>query len=323
MVGKLEKACIVGSLSCDFVMRVPRRPQKGETIIGTDFRTFVGGKGNNQALAAARSGGIVSMVGRVGRDHFGDLIEAKLKHTSVDCRYLYRDDEVSTGIADILVAADGDNSICIAPQANGRLSCADIERAREVISHSKFLLLQLEIPLQTVCTAARIAREEGVMVILNPAPAPEGGILPDELWQLVDLIVPNQTEAESLTGIVVNDLIGAIDAARVMQEKGVKRVIVTMGEAGAILLDENKIPFACPAFEVEVVDTTAAGDAFCGGLIAALARGQSIEQSMLYGCAAGALATTKLGAEPSLPMRQQIETLLATRMGCASGCAPA
>lgn len=320
MMEQLAKTCVVGSLSCDFVMRVPRRPQKGETIIGTDFQTFVGGKGNNQALAAARAGGIVSMIGKVGRDHFGDQIEAKLKETSVDCRYLARDTEVSTGIADILVDADGDNSICIAPQANARLACADIELARQVIQESKYLLLQLEIPLQTVCTAARIAKEEGVTVILNPAPAPADG-LPKELWDLVDVIVPNQTEAELLTGIAAGDLIGAIDSARRMQDLGAKCVIITLGETGAVLLDEKKIPFACPAFPVEVVDTTAAGDAFCGGLMASLARGRTMEESMVFGCAAGALATTKLGAEPSLPLRQEIEHLLSTRMECASGCA--
>lgn len=317
---RLDKICVVGSLSCDFVMRVPRRPKKGETIVGTEFHTFAGGKGNNQALAAARAGGIVSMVGRVGRDHFGEMIEQKLKSSSVDCRYLTKDPETSTGIADILVADDGDNSICIAPQANGRMTGADVEKAREVIRESRFLLLQLEIPLEAVLTAARIAKEEGVMVVLNPAPAPATG-LPDELWNLIDLIVPNQTEAEILSGIAADDLIGAVDAARFMQAKGVNRVIVTLGESGALLLDEKKIPSACPAYQVDAIDTTAAGDAFCGGLVAALSRGQTLEKAMAYGCAAGALATTKLGAEPSLPARQQIEALLGTRVECASGCA--
>lgn len=320
MQHRLEKICVVGSLSCDLVMRVPRRPQKGETIIGSEFATFVGGKGNNQALSAARAGGIVSMIGRVGRDHFGDTIEHKLKTTSVDCRYLYRDDELSTGIADILVDADGDNSICIAPQANSRLSAENIESAREVIAESKFLLMQLEIPLDTVLAAARLGRKEGSMVILNPAPAPVGGALPEELWSLLDLIVPNQTEAELLTGIPVVDLMSAIDAARALQAKGVGKVIITMGETGALLLEENKIPSVCPAFEVTVIDTTAAGDAFCGALVASLSRGATMDEAMVTGCAAGALAATTLGAEPSLPTRSDIEKLIASRSGCAAGC---
>lgn len=321
MQHRLEKICIVGSLSCDFVMRVPRRPQKGETIIGSDFQTFVGGKGNNQALAAARAGGIVSMIGRVGRDHFGDMIEHKLKSNSVDCRYLFRDNEVSTGIADILVDADGDNSICIAPQANSKLSAENIVAAQEVIKESKFLLMQLEIPQETVLAAARIARDAGVMVILNPAPAPANGSIPEELLKNLDLIVPNQTEAQLLTGIPVVDLTSAIDAARALQAKGVKKVIITLGEMGALLLDEAKIPSVCPAFEVSVVDTTAAGDAFCGALVASLSRGESLEQAMVAGCSAGALATTVLGAEPSLPGRSEIENLANSRAGCAAGCA--
>lgn len=320
MQHRLEKICVVGSLSCDLVMRVPRRPQKGETIIGSEFATFVGGKGNNQALAAARAGGIVSMIGRVGRDHFGDTIEHKLKTTSVDCRYLSRDEELSTGIADILVDADGDNSICIAPQANSRLSAENIEAAREVIAESKFLLMQLEIPIETVLAAARLGRKESSIVILNPAPAPIGGALPEELWSLLDLIVPNQTEAELLTGIPVVDLMSAIDAARALQSKGVGKVIITMGEMGALLLEEGKIPSVCPAFEVPVVDTTAAGDAFCGALVAALSRGATMDEAMVAGCAAGALATTTLGAEPSLPTRTEIEKLIASRAGCAAGC---
>lgn len=304
----MKRVCVVGSLSYDLVMQVPRRPQKGETIIGTAFNTFVGGKGNNQALAAARCGARVSFVGKVGKDSFGDQIQEKLNETGVDCRFLFRDPEVGTGIADILVDADGDNSISIAPQANGRLTPADIDAARDVIALSKYMLLQLEIPLATVIHACKLAKQLKLTVILNPAPAPEGG-LPDELLQNVDIIVPNQTEAELLTGIKVVDIGSAIEAGKALQARGLKQVIVTLGEMGSLLVDEHAVAHMTPAFEVTVKDTTAAGDAFCGSLLAALARGDSMTDAMIYASAAGGLATTKLGAEPSLPTWEEVQEL--------------
>lgn len=313
----MKRICVVGSLSYDLVMRVPRRPQKGETIIGTSFNTFVGGKGNNQALAAARCGAPVSFIGKVGKDSFGDQIEAKLKESGVDCRFLFRDPELGTGIADILVDADGDNSISIAPQANGRLTPEDIDNARDVIALSKFMLMQLEIPIETVIHAAKLAKKLKLTVVLNPAPAPANG-LPDELLAHVDIITPNQTEAELLTGIKVVDMISAIEAAKILQSKGLKQVIITMGEQGALLVDQNNVAHMTPAFEVNVQDTTAAGDAFCGSLLAAMARGESMENAQIYACAAGALATTKLGAEPSLPALEEIKELAKTHISCAA-----
>ena len=304
----MKRVCVIGSLSCDLVMQVPRRPEKGETIIGTSFNMFVGGKGNNQALAAARCGANVSFVGKVGKDNFGDKIEEKLKDNGIDCRFLFRDPEVGTGIADILVDADGDNSISIAPQANGRLTPADIDQARDVLALSKYVLLQLEIPLPTVIHAAKLAKQLKLTVILNPAPAPAEG-LPDELLALVDIIAPNQTEAEILTGIKVVDIPSGIAAAKALQAKGLKQVIITMGEMGALLIDENSIAHMTPSFEVQVKDTTAAGDAFCGSFLAALARGETLTNTMIYACAAGALATTKLGAEPSLPTLAEVQEL--------------
>ncbi|HNB24857.1 MAG TPA: ribokinase, partial [Candidatus Melainabacteria bacterium] len=257
----MSKIAVVGSLSYDLVMQVPRRPQVGETIIGTAFNTFVGGKGNNQALAAARSGAEVVFVGKVGKDNFGDQIANKLTETGVNIEFLFRDNEVSTGIADILVDANGDNSISIAPQANARLSTADIDTAKSAIGNCKLMLMQLEIPIATVLHAAKLGKELGLMVVLNPAPAPSDG-LPDELLKSVDLIIPNQTEAELLTGIKVVDILSAIDAAKALQNKGINQVIITMGEMGALLVSGDSTAHVCPAFEVEVKDTTAAGDAF-------------------------------------------------------------
>src|SRR4051812_6714411 len=174
----MKRVAVVGSLNCDLVMRVPRRPQKGETVIGSSFDTFVGGKGNNQALACARAGAEVAMIGRVGADHFGGMIERKLAAAGVDCRFLVRDPDVSTGIADILVDADGDNSICVAPQANARLSPRDIEAAAPAIAQAGIVLVQLEIPYDTVAAAVKLARASGAIVVLNPAPAPADGRLP-------------------------------------------------------------------------------------------------------------------------------------------------
>lgn len=312
----MKNIVVVGSLSFDLVMRVPRRPQKGETIIGNDFQTFVGGKGNNQALAAARAGATVSMIGKVGSDSFGNQIHETLLEAGVDARFLFRDSTVSTGIADILVGADGDNSICIAPQANGRLHPDDIITAASVIKASGIMLLQLEIPINTVFFAAKLAKENGLNVILNPAPCPENGILSPELLALVDILTPNQSEAELLTGIAVTDLRSAMEAATKLQSLGIKQVIITMGELGALLVKENQVATMIPAFTVEAVDSTAAGDAFCGSLAAALAREADLEKAVVYGCAAGALATTKLGAEPSLPKQTDIEALVKSRLAC-------
>ncbi|MBX9690638.1 MAG: ribokinase [Candidatus Obscuribacterales bacterium] len=314
----MKKICVVGSLSYDLVMKVPRRPQKGETIIGSSFNTFVGGKGNNQALAAGRSGASVYMIGKVGKDSFGDQIEAKLKESLVDTKFLYRDDSLGTGIADILVDADGDNSISIAPQANSRLSPADIEQAEEAIKQCSYMLLQLEIPMQTVLHAAKMGKKLGLTVVLNPAPAPENGKLSDELLGFLDIIIPNQTEAELLTGVKVVDIASALEAAKHLQAKGLKQVIITMGEMGALLVNDASVAHMTPAFEVEVHDTTAAGDAFCGALLSALAEEKEMEEALKYACAAGALATCRLGAEPSLPQKAQIKALVESREPCPS-----
>lgn len=309
----MNRVAVIGSLNCDLVMRVPRRPRKGETVLGTSFDVFVGGKGNNQALAAARAGAAVTMVGRVGADHFGRMIEDKLAAAGVDRAFLIRDPEVSTGVADILVDADGDNSICVAPQANARLSPRDIEAAAPAIAAASVVLVQLEIPYDTVAAAVKLGKASGAVVVLNPAPAPPQGALPDEILAHVDILVPNQTEAALLTGLPDAGLAGAADAARLLQQLGPRQVIVTLGELGALCADERGTIARTPAFKVDVVDTTAAGDAFCGALVAALAAGKTLAEALVWGAAGGALACTLLGAEPSLARREEIEALVATR----------
>lgn len=300
---------VVGSLSVDFVIRVPRRPEKGETISGFGFNTFVGGKGNNQALAAARAGANVHMVGCVGKDPYGDRLRQTLEENGVATEFLFRSDS-GTGIANIYVEPSGDNSIVIVPQANAMLSPGRVRTARDTIAKAAVLMLQLEIPIETVEEAAKIAHESGAKVMLNPAPAPPSGGLPAELWQYIDLLIPNQTEAELLTGVSVTDKASAKAAAKVLRAKGVAQVIITMGADGALILDENDIATHVRAYDVNPVDTTAAGDAFCGALAASLASDMSLLNAVRIACAAGALATMKPGAEPSLPTRAAIDELM-------------
>ena len=299
---------VVGSLNMDLVARAPRIPQPGETIIGGDFHTVPGGKGANQAVAAARLEAQVSMVGRVGRDAFANPLLDNLAAAGVDHAFVISDPEAATGVALIVVDDTGQNSIVVASGANMRLSPADVDGAEAAIAGADALLLQLESPLETVTRAAEVARAHGVRVILNPAPARS---LPVALLSLVDVLIPNESETALLTGLPVGGQAEAEAAAAALREMGVGTVILTLGERGALLTQAGTAELV-PAFEVTPVDTTAAGDAFVGGFAVALAEGQTLAEAVRWGNAAGALATTKLGAQPSLPTRQDLEVLLAT-----------
>ena len=306
---------VVGSLNMDLVTRASRIPQPGETIIGDDFHTLPGGKGANQAVAAARLGAQVAMVGRVGRDTFAGPLLDNLASAGVDCTFVTQDSQAVTGVALIVVDAAGQNSIVVASGANMRLLPDDVDAAESVISAAHVLLLQLESPLETVTRAAQVARAHGVQVILNPAPARS---LPASLLSLVDVLVPNESETELLTGLPVGDPAEAEAAAAALQEMGVGTVILTLGERGALLAREGGATLL-PAFDVRPVDTTAAGDAFVGGLGVALAEGKTLAEAVRWGNAAGALATTKLGAQPSLPTRGALEALLAKHATKSTG----
>jgi len=301
-----HKIVVVGSLNMDLVAYTSRLPEMGETILGQDFQTFPGGKGANQAVAAARLGASVSMIGKVGQDSFGEILIDNLRNNGVNTEHILKDPQNPTGTAVITVDAEGRNTIVVISGSNYQLSPQDVERCRQVIASADVLLLQLETPIETVLRAAQLARESGVKVLLNPAPAQE---LPDALYALVDVLIPNETEAALLTGLPVANPQQAVSAAETLLHKGVKNVLVTLGKQGSLWVDASGSRVT-PSFEVSAVDSTAAGDAFIGGLGSALAQQTSIEDALRWGSAAGALAVTRKGAQSSLPSETELKAFL-------------
>lgn len=305
------RIAVVGSCNVDLVFGAPRRPQGGETLIGTSFAIFPGGKGANQAIAAARAGGQVTLVGRVGTDPFGQTVRDALEGDGVSLEHLAVDAQHGTGVAGIVVEPDGTNCIVVVPQANRRLSPADVERAAPVLAAADILLLQLETPVTTSLVAARIAKGAGALVLLNPAPAAD---VPEELMSLVDVLTPNETEAQQLSGVPAATDEGAARAAQALVDRGVGAVLLTLGERGALLVDSSLADSSgeqrIHPFPVHAVDTTAAGDAFCAALAVALGEGRTLIEAARFASAAGALAVTVAGAAPSLPRRPAIEALL-------------
>lgn len=295
---------VIGSLNADLVVRASRFPAPGETIQGEDLAIVSGGKGANQAVAAARLGAGVAMIGRVGADAFGSTLIENLKQNHVDATRVIRDETAATGTAVIVVDSGGQNSIVLSAGANGKVVSADIEPAS--FSDCKLLLLQFEIPIGTVVHSARLAKEKGRRVLLNPAPARE---VPDELLRMADFILPNETELSQLAKKTVNDLESVETAARSLIARGAQNVIVTLGENGALIVNKNSAKHI-PSFKVKAVDTTAAGDAFIGGLAVAWLNGKPLEDAVQYACACGALAATKFGAQPSLPNAEEVRKLL-------------
>ncbi len=300
------KIAVVGSLNMDLVARAPHMPQAGETILGGDLHTLPGGKGANQAVAAARLGCQVSMIGRVGKDAFAQPLLDNLAQAGVDHTFVTQDATAATGVALIIVDDAGQNMIVVTSGANMRLSPADVEDAEQVIADANLLLLQLESPLESVIRAAELARQHHVTVILNPAPAQA---LPASLLSLVDILVPNESETSLLSGLPVENETQAQRAAQALRQMGVQTVILTLGERGALLVNEQ-ITERVPAYPVTPIDTTAAGDAFIGGIATALAQGHPMQNAIRWGNAAGGLATTKLGAQPSLPTREEVEAMV-------------
>ena len=302
----MNKVTVVGSFMYDLVATAPRRPKTGETLIGDSFGMFLGGKGANQAIAASRAGASVTMVGRLGNDLFGDQFLEKFSVEGIKTDFVIQDTENGTGVGMPLIDASGDNSIVIIPQANMALTVENIDKAESVIADSDVLVLQCEVPMEANKRAAEIANKNDTLVILNPAPACE---IPDAILSLMDLLTPNETETEILTGMPTHSNEQAIEAAHNLLSKGIETVILTLGSRGSFLLTE-KMGKRIPAYSVDVIDTTAAGDAYSGALAASLAQGTHIEEAVKIANAAGALAATKLGAEPSLPTKKAIDQLL-------------
>lgn len=302
------RVCVVGSFMMDLVVRAPRRPGAGETVFGTDFQMFLGGKGLNQSVAAARAGSVTSMIGRLGDDDFGRQFRNRLLTEGIDSTHVTTDVETGTGIGAPLVEESGENSIVIIPRANAFLSPDDIRRAASLIAAADVLLLQLELSVDVATTAARVAKEAGVTVILNPAPAPALSAF-EQFRGIVDVLVPNESEARAL---VTSDAgVDNIEVTRALREYLQTSVVMTIGDRGCVATDAEDL-FTLSAHPVDVVDTVGAGDAFCGALAAWLAAGASFREAVVHANAAGALAVTRRGAEPSMPGFDSIVQLVAS-----------
>jgi ribokinase len=297
---------VVGSANMDLVVRSVRFPKPGETILGSSFETFPGGKGANQAAAAGLLGDQARFIGKVGGDAFGEELRQSLADAGVDTTHMLRDDGPS-GVAAILVDASAQNMIVVAPGANAKLSAQEVEAAIDAAPEARVLLVQLETPMETVLAAFRRFREsrQGI-AILNPAPA---AALPNALYELIDVITPNETEAAALTGLEPVDDASCRACAQALLDRGVGSVVITLGSHGCYWND-GRDELRLDAYHVEAVDTTAAGDAFNGALAVALSEGLPMRAALEFASAAGALAVTKAGAQAAMPSREEVEALL-------------
>lgn len=302
----MAKIIVLGSSNTDMIVKVPRIPAPGETILGGKFVQAAGGKGANQAVAAARSGGEVTFIANTGDDNFGKEAIQGFKKEGINTNNIFVDEESPSGVALIFVAEDGENSIAVASGANGTLTPSQIREVKDVILAGDILLTQLETPIETVTEAIRIASENNVKVILNPAPAQE---LSDELLKQIDILTPNQSEAELLTGIPVVDEESAQKAAANLLSKGIQTVILTLGSEGAFVMSSD-VQKAIPGFKVKAEDTTAAGDTFNGALAVGLAEGKPLEEAIRWAHAAAAISVTRMGAQPSIPNQKEIQEFL-------------
>jgi ribokinase len=299
---------VVGSLNMDLVVQVPTIPAPGETVLGDNFATIPGGKGANQAVAAARLGAQVSLIGRVGSDAFGKQLLANAEREGIDVTHVGRDETAASGIAMICVDAAGQNNIAVASGANYKLTAEHVRTAWATLPHVDLLVMPLETPLETIETAVALANQSGTQVILNPAPAQK---LPARILAGVDVLVPNEPETSQLTDMPINTVGEARLAAQELLNLGVSHVVLTLGSRGALVLDGTTGQFSEAApYPVTVVDTTAAGDAFVAGLAVGLGEGKSLVEAVQFANAVGALAVTKQGAQPGMPLREEVDRLL-------------
>lgn len=304
--GKRPKIVVVGSVNMDLVVRTRTIPQPGETVSGHSFSTIPGGKGANQAVAAARAGGNVSMIGRVGNDDFGQRLLCNLRGNGVNVSAIMISEGVSTGTAMITVDDKGENAICVAPGANAKVCPTDVADQMELLGQADAVVIQMEIPQETVVYAIRQAHRLNKPVILNPAPAP---LEPDPALYDVEVLIPNQSESSQLCGEAVGDITTAKLVGASLVNRGVRNVVITLGRRGAVAITAEGT-YECSPFNVKVVDTTGAGDAFCGAFAVHFARTKDLGHALRYAAAAGALACTRFGAQPSMPHEEAILTLL-------------
>lgn len=304
----MSKLVVLGSVNADHVLQVTDFPRPGETVTGRGYRIVPGGKGANQAVAAARLGADIGFIARIGQDAIGAQMYAGFQADGMDVQGVSVDPKLPTGIAIIYVADHGENSIGISPEANGALTPAVLAQHQSLLLAADTLLLQLEVPLETVAAAIELAHANQVKVVLNPAPA---RALPAELLAQVDLITPNQTEAELLTGIPVTDAPSAAAAAAKFHGLGITEVMITLGKAG-VWYSRQGVGKLVPGFRVDAVDTTAAGDTFNGALLAELQRSDDMNAAIRFAHAAAAISVTRPGAQTSIPTRREVEQFLAS-----------
>jgi ribokinase len=308
-MSKQAKVIVVGSSNTDMVVKSRKIPAPGETVIGGTFVLAAGGKGANQAVAAARLGADVTFIAKVGTDMFGDQAITHYRKENINTDYIFRDSNHATGVALILVDAKGENLISVASGANEFLVPADVEKAEHIIASADVVVIQLETSLDILACTATLAKKHGVPLILDPAPAPEIP-LPPNILTSITCIKPNENETERLTGIRVTDRVSAQQAADKLLEMGVESALITMGSEGTLLVEKNGNGTFIPAYQVKAVDTTAAGDAFSGALACGIAEGKTLAESAQIANAVAALSVTRLGAQPSLPTKKELELFL-------------
>ena len=302
----MKRIAVIGSSNVDMIIKSSRLPKPGETVGDGVFTKANGGKGANQAVAAARAEGNVVFVSCLGNDDFAPVLLNNFRSDNIDTQYIYNEQYVATGIALILVDSNAENSISVAPGANNMLSPERIMRAEKVIEESEIVLLQLEIPIESVLLAIELAYKHGKKVILNPAPA---RIIEDGHLAMIHSLILNESETELLTGRIVNTVSQIKEAAQLLLAKGPENIIITLGSKGAFVMNSVRYEFI-PGFRVNAIDTTAAGDVFCGNIAVAIAEGKSIFEAVQFASAASAISVTRLGAQSSIPTRKEIEEFL-------------
>lgn len=298
-----NKILVVGSTNTDMVIKTDHLPRPGETVLGGTFFMNPGGKGANQAVASARLGGLVSFICKTGNDVFGHQSQQLFEEEGIDTSYLFSDSKHPSGVALITVDEHAENCIVVASGANANLMPADLAKAEEAIDQADYILMQLEIPIETVEFVAEMARKKNKKVILNPAPAQK---LSSSLLSNLYMITPNETEAEIISGIKITDEASASEAAKVISDMGVKCIIITLGSKGAFIYADS-VTQMIPALKVKAVDTTAAGDVFNGALTVALSENKTLEEAVRFACKASAISVTRTGAQSSAPYRSEVD----------------